>query len=112
MIRRISAVFISLILNIDTAMADSVNGSWCGPEGRQFEISYETVKFPDGTEVNGDYDHHHYLFKMPPLLQWEGAEVDVVLGPQDIAYVRYISDIGLELLSEPEIWTRCKLDVG
>ena len=89
-------------------MADSINGNWCSPDGRQIEISYEKVKLNDGNEVYGDYDRHHYVFRMPPEGAWAEATVDLVLRGQDVVIVRYISGSGVELLSEPEKWTRCR----
>ena len=106
------AVCAMTFLSGGTAMADSINGIWCGQDGQRTEISYEEVKLSDGTEVYGDYDRHHYVFKMPPHGEWAGATVDLVLGSEDVVFARYISESGEELLSEPEKWTRCQSTVS
>ncbi len=99
-------------LSIDSALADSVNGEWCSSDGREIEILFEEVKLSDGTEAHGEYDRHHYVFRIPTNGEQGGATVDLVLADRDIAYVRYYSEAGLELSSEPEKWTRCELGVS
>ena len=99
-------------LNVEIARADSINGTWCSPGGKRIVISYENVTLDDGNEVYGDYDRHHYVFKMPPDGEWAHKTADIVLGGEDVIYIRYISESGVELLPEPEKWTRCQADLS
>ena len=108
----IFALCTASVLYIDVAMADSINGIWCSMDGRQFKILYEVVKLGDGIELDGDYDRHHYVFRMPPHGEWGDATVDLVMGSQDVVFVRYFSRSGIELLPEPEKWTRCEASVS
>lgn len=105
-------VLLGSTFNFDIAMADSVNGKWCSLGEKHFEISYEEVTLSDGTEVDGDYDAHHYVFRMPPIGDSGDTTVDLVLVRQDVIHVRFISDSGIELLPQPEKWTRCEPGVS
>ena len=87
--------------SFDLAMADTVNGEWCSLDGRRLEISYENVRLNEEYDMKGDYDRHHYVFRIPPLNQDEETTFDIVLARQDVVIVRYLSDSGLEVSHAP-----------
>lgn len=102
----------AFFLPLDIALADSLNGKWCTKDGRQYEISFEIVTLSDGFDVFGDYDRHHFVFRLPPNVNLGGATVDLVLVNRDVAFARYLTKSGLEIYSEPEKWTRCASGVS
>lgn len=97
-----------LAVSMEIAAADSIDGYWCTPDGRQFNIDGDVIVTENGTKITGDYGRHHYVFTLPPEENMGGTSIDVVLIEPNVAHARYVSYLGKELNAFPEVWTRCQ----
>lgn len=88
--------------------ADIIDGQWCSLDGRRIKIDNEFVVTPGGNWTKGDYDAHHFVFKIPAIEKDGGREADMVLVSNDIAHIRYRTDSIEQKSAKPEIWRRCE----
>ncbi|MCA0423481.1 MAG: hypothetical protein LCH61_09180 [Proteobacteria bacterium] len=57
-----------------TALADSIDGEWCAPEGgKSLEISGATIRTPGGKQVSGDYRRYSFSYVAPDG-DWEAGQ--------------------------------------
>ena len=59
------------------ALADSIDGKWCAPDGRRIEIIGSTGKWGKGIAVTGDYRRYTFAFDMPPGEPEAGQRVEM-----------------------------------
>ncbi|NNE24823.1 MAG: hypothetical protein HKN11_19665 [Rhizobiales bacterium] len=100
-------VIIATAMLSQTVRADIIDGQWCSADGRRIKIDGEYVVTPGGNWIKGEYDAHHYVFKIPAIEKNGGKEADMVLVSAKVAHIRYRIDSVEEKTLAPEVWKRC-----
>lgn len=105
---RFAFVIMAYLLMTLPVRADIIDGQWCSLDGRRIKIDREYVVTPGGNWTKGDYDAHHFVFKIPAIEKNGGREADMVLVSDDVAHIRYRTDSIEEKGTAPEVWRRCE----
>ncbi len=90
------------------ALADSIDGDWCHPDGRRFTIRGPEIVTPKGNQVTGDYGRHAYSYKVPASEPSAGQTIDMTLINENIVHLTVGNSAG----GTPEVWERCKPSVS
>src|SRR6516164_6516342 len=61
------------------ALADVIDGDWCFPDGRRFEIRGPDIVTPAGIRTTGDYSRHHFAYVVPKGDPDAGKTIDMRL---------------------------------
>ena len=86
-----------------TARADSIDGNWCAPDGRQMRIDGPQITTPTGARVSGEYGRHEFSYETP------GAGARVTM--------RMLNDSTVSLrpsqsCERTETWRRCQAPIS
>jgi len=86
-----------------TARADSIDGSWCAPDGRQMTIDGSQIVTPNGARTSGNYGRHDFTYAAP--------------GSGDTVSMRLMNESTVQLrpsatCERTEIWRRCSRPVS
>ncbi len=94
-----------LIFAPGTALADAIDGNWCHPDGRRFTIRGPAITTPGGTQLQGNYDRHHFSYQIPTPEPRAGETVFMTLMGEYLVHLR----VGSEASSAGpvEAWNRC-----
>ena len=99
--------FVSAILlcTSGAAFADAIDGNWCHPDGRRFTIRGPAITTPGGSQIQGDYDRHHFSYRIPSPEPRAGETVFMTLMGEYLVHLR----IGADAASAGpvEAWNRC-----
>lgn len=69
----LSAVAISGLM-CSAALADSIDGEWCAPEGgKSLVINGTSIRTPGGKDVSGDYRRYSFTY-VAPAGDWEAGQ--------------------------------------
>lgn len=100
------AVFAAVGLLIATpAMADAIDGDWCGPDGRTMTIHGPSIRIPSGAEISGDYTRHTFNYVGPAGDPEDGQDVRMrIFSDDDMDLQRIINGDA----QPAERWHRCK----
>jgi len=83
------------------ALADSIDGDWCAPEGgKSLSIEGPRIRTPGGKEIKGSYSRHNFSYTAPDGDWQAGAGIDMQLMGE--TRVRVLIRGGAE-----SIWRRC-----
>ena len=88
------------------AMADVIDGDWCFPDGRRFEIRGPDIVTPAGSRTMGDYSRHHFIYVVPQSDPDAGKTVDMRLMNENTVYL-WMGGPASETEAPPQIWHRC-----
>lgn len=85
------------------ARADSIDGNWCAPDGRQMRIDGPQITTPTGARVSGQYGRHDFSYVTPG----NGATVTM----------RMLNDSTVSLrpsqsCERTETWRRCQAPIS
>ncbi len=85
------------------ARADSIDGNWCSPDGRQMRIDGPQITTPNGARVSGQYGRHEFSYDAP------GAGARVTM--------RMLNDSTVSLrpsqsCERTETWRRCQAPIS
>ena len=70
----ISAAFAIGALVATPALADSIDGEWCAPEGgKSLSIQGSTIRTPGGQTVTGDYRRYSFTY-VAPAGDWQAGQ--------------------------------------
>ena len=96
----VGAALAALLLAVQPARADSIDGHWCFDDGRRFTIEGPTILTPGGRRMAGDYDRHGFAYRVPDAEPAAGAMVKMALLNENTVRVT----VGEAL---PQTWRRC-----
>lgn len=82
-----------------SARADSIDGNWCAPDGRQMSINGPEIVTPSGARTSGNYGRHDFTYSAP--------------GSGDTVSMRLMNESTVQLrpsatCERTEIWQRCR----
>ena len=98
------AVALVLALAPFAAMADSIDGTWCSPDGsRTMQIHGQDFTTPGGAKVTGIYQRHDGAYTAPEGEPGAGGTVIVQLLNEEEMRVA-------EPDATPLVWLRCQLN--
>lgn len=85
------------------ARADSIDGNWCSPDGRQMRIDGPQITTPTGARVAGQYGRHDFSYVAP------GSNATVTM--------RLVNDSTVSLrpsqsCERTETWRRCQAPIS
>jgi len=91
------------VLAAGGARADSIDGSWCAPDGRQMSINGSEIVTPSGARTSGNYGRHDFSYSAP--------------GSGDTVSMRLMNESTVQLrpsatCERTEIWRRCQRPVS
>jgi hypothetical protein len=82
------------------ALADAIDGNWCHPDGRRFEIAGPTIVTPNKTRTQGQYDRHYFSYVVPASDPGAGTAIAMTLLGE--------TTVRIKSGDRPEeTWTRC-----
>ncbi len=87
------------------AMADSIDGIWCGTQGQRMEIRGNTLITPRGVTTQGDYSRHAFRYTVPQGEEGAGAQKYLRLRGETLVH-EFPAD---NLNAEPVVWNKCEL---
>ena len=96
---------VMLVLAPAAALADAIDGNWCHPDGRRFTIRGPAITTPGGTQLQGNYDRHHFSYKIPAPEPRAGDTVFMTLMGEYLVHLRIGSDASSA--GPIEAWNRC-----
>lgn len=84
------------------ALADVIDGDWCGDDGRHLSIMGPAIVTPGGTRMQGSYTRHSFAYTIP------AGESD---SGQDVR-MRLLNEMTIQIQFGPanrpaQIWHRC-----
>jgi hypothetical protein len=91
---------LAVLLGASPALADAIDGHWCGPNGRRLNIDGPAIVTPGGRHLRGTYDRHHFSYVVPIPEAEAGQTVAMVLMGETAVRVQLGE-------SAPQIWNRC-----
>ena len=100
-----SLVPLVLLLTSGAAFADAIDGNWCHPDGRRFTIRGPAITTPGGSQVQGEYDRHHFSYRIPTPEARAGETVFMTLMGEYLVHLRIGADAASAGPVEP--WNRC-----
>jgi hypothetical protein len=94
-----------LLLLASPAAADAIDGNWCHPDGRRFIIRGPAITTPAGSQLQGNYDRHHFSYQIPSPEPRAGETVFMTLMGEYLVHLRVGAS---EASAGPvEAWNRC-----
>src|SRR5262245_13538602 len=98
--RILVAAYLALVVGVDPAQADAIDGQWCRGNSH-FEINGPKIRTPGGNDITGNYDRHGFTYVVPRNEDGAGSEiVMVLLNEETVRLTRGTS--------APQTWKRCK----
>jgi hypothetical protein len=88
------------------ARADVIDGDWCFPDGRRFEIRGPAIVTPTGAKTAGDYSRHHFTYVAPSTDPDAGKTIDMRLMDENTVFL-WLGGQASETEAPPQIWHRC-----
>lgn len=106
MMLRFTAVVLALAGAATPALADRLDGGWCGGAGQQLHINGPEITLPSGKVMQGDYRRHSFTYVSPVGEQDAGATVHLQqLNDEQMQVLR--SKDGAAPVAEN--WLRCDI---
>lgn len=103
---RIPVVLSLLLVSSLPALADRLDGGWCGGGGKQIRINGPEITLPSGKVMQGDYRRHTFDYISPAGESDAGTKVRIQ-QLNDEQMQLYRSNGGTT--AEPELWQRCDM---
>lgn len=94
------AVAGAMLLGVQPALADAIDGAWCR-EGKRFTITGPAIVTSGGLRMQGDYSRHAFSYVAPAGEANPGGTVSMRLVNEDTVQLRQ----GAE--APAETWQRC-----
>ena len=91
---------------MEPAMADAIDGDWCGDKGLRLSIKGPEITTPSGATLSGNYHRHNFDYAAPASDADAGLEIHLQLLSEEYMNFTRIKD---GKTSEPELWRRCEV---
>jgi hypothetical protein len=98
----VSGAILFALLAGGPARADSIDGTWCSPDGRVLSIAGPEIVTPGRHKVAGNYSRHAFSYVVPDGEDPAGETVDMLLLNEDAVEVKAPD-------REIETWRRCQV---
>jgi hypothetical protein len=105
--RRLHCVLFASVLllsSAEQALADAIDGDWCGADGRRMSIRGPSLTTPAGHQITGRYSRHAFSYTIPLPEPSAGATVSMRLVSPDRINLWVASQSSVAPM---EIWNRC-----
>ena len=89
------------------ALADAIDGDWCGANGKRMSIQGSAIVTPGGKAIRGDYSRHFFSYVVPAGEAGAGNTVSIALLGEYLAHAREGGD-GAPV----QEWRRCQPGVS
>jgi hypothetical protein len=89
------------------AVADVIDGEWCGPGGRHLSINGPLLVAPGGSRIDGSYTRHSFEYVAPPAEPDSGQTVLMRLVNEETVHLRRAVDSMGAMQAAVEVWKRC-----
>jgi hypothetical protein len=88
------------------ALADAIDGDWCGTDNKRMTIRGSAIVTPGGQHTKGDYTRHSFAYVIPAGETGAGATVSIQLLSEYLAHARQGTD------GPVQEWRRCQPGVS
>ena len=88
------------------AVADAIDGDWCGEKGLHLTIKGPEITTPSGLTLKGNYHRHEFSYTAPPGDAEPGMQIYLKLLSEDFMNFYHVKD---GKPGEPELWRRCQV---
>lgn len=88
------------------ALADRLDGGWCGGNGKQLQINGPQITTPSGKVLEGDYRRHSFSYTAPVGDADAGQQIVMQQLNEEQMTLYRITD---GKPGEPELWQRCDI---
>ena len=105
MLRAFAFAVFTFIL-VEPAMADAIDGDWCGEKGLRLSIKGPEITTPSGAKLLGNYHRHNFDYSAPAGDADAGLEIHLQLLSEEYMNFTRMKD---GKSSEPELWRRCEV---
>ena len=78
----------AIIAGASPALADAIDGDWCGEGGGHFKITGPSIELGPGAVISGNYSRHAFRYAVPSGLPDAGSEVLMDLQGEHLLHVR------------------------
>jgi len=86
------------------AMADQIDGDWCGVDGKRLSISGPQIIIPSGKQITGDYTRHGFVYTGPDGDPEMGEKIRMIQQSDELMLL-YRSTAP----DDAEQWRRCQV---
>jgi hypothetical protein len=98
------AAFLCVLAN--PAVADAIDGDWCGGKGLHLSIKGPEITTPSGVTLKGNYHRHEFAYTAPPGDADAGRQISLKLLSEEFMNLYRLKD---GKPGEPELWRRCEV---
>ena len=95
-----------LVLSVDAAQADQIDGHWCYQDGSSFTIRGPQIVTPAGNLLRGEYNRHGFAYVVPEGEKGAGDKVLMAQQNHSTVHVWRGGRTAAER-SASEVWHRC-----
>jgi hypothetical protein len=103
---RACAVAAFVLVLAKPAMADAIDGDWCGDKGLHLTIKGPDITTPYGVTLKGNYHRHEFAYVAPTGDVDAGQQIYLKLLSEE--YMNFYRLKG-GALGEAELWRRCEV---
>jgi hypothetical protein len=103
---RVCAVAAFALVLASPAVADAIDGDWCGGKGLHLTIKGPEITTPSGVTLKGNYHRHEFSYAAPPGDAEPGMQIYLKLLSEDFMNFYRMKD---GKPGEPELWRRCEV---
>src|SRR3954453_12295963 len=86
--RKLILTAILLLAAPTPALADAIDGDWCGADGQHMTIHGDDITTPGGARIKGNYDRHAFDYVAPAGEVGSGETVSILLRSEYLAVSR------------------------
>ena len=102
----VAGTLVAIVGFSGAALADAIDGDWCGTNGKRMSIRGPAIVTPGGKQASGNYTRHFFSYVIPADETGAGATVEIQLLNEYLAHARQSG--------EPSVqeWRRCQPGVS
>lgn len=101
------AAVATLLLPVQHARADAIDGNWCYVDGKRMAIDGPAIVTPGGTATTGHYTRHSFSYEVPAKDPGAGQTVFMQLLNENTVNVVMGADAGSAGKAPVQVWHRC-----
>ncbi len=86
--RLLPVAITAIIAGASPALADAIDGDWCGEGGKHFKITGPSIELGPSAVISGDYSRHAFRYSVPAGEPEAGSEVLMDLQGEHLLHVK------------------------